>query len=80
MRFLFKRGERASKRAFWQAMTMIPATAFLYVVVFRFYNLPDELFVEGIVKAGIFLGVIEGIILYWYHKGGKGNGNGEGDP
>lgn len=67
MAWLWSKGNQPSKSAFWQFMTTLPTTAFLWIVAYRVGRLPDELFVNVLVGAGAFFAVVEGITLYWYH-------------
>ena len=65
--WLWSKGNTPSKSAFWQFMTTIPVTAFLWLVVYRMARLPDELFLQGLIGASGFFAIVEAITLYWYH-------------
>jgi hypothetical protein len=74
IRFLWTKGKRASKTAFWQFMIMVAVVAFIYMVVIRLAWLPDKMFVEALIQAEAFLAIITLIVSWLYHSG-KENGN-----
>lgn len=67
--FLFRKGDRSSKTAFWLGMVMMATIALLWVVVIRMAWIPDEYFVQSLVGGGAFFTLINLLIARLYHKG-----------
>jgi len=70
--FLYKKGDKASKTAFWLFAIFMVTTGFMVMVLVRIAMLPDNLFVEALAKAAAFYGFVQAIIAMLYHKGKNG--------